>query len=703
MNNTNNLKNYILNNSNKFIYLLVLFYLFFITYYNYFSVQFFIWDDKDVIFKIEQVGYSEFFKDHNWSPRWLERYVWASTYYLFQYNYSFYTLTFLIIHLLSTFTFYKILQLFFKNKNFIFLVIIFYLTYGAHDVVNTKITFFPKTLYLLIFLISIYITFKALENLSYIKKFSMIFASALLMVFVHLSSFPYLFFSEIIRFFGIIYILFKSNKDIHLSEVIKNCLLYFVIFLALAVWIGFYENNFFGKVNINSDYDISNYIKSLLNDPFNFFISIYDYSKVNLVKLYLSPFFTFFSGINNYIEIPTSNKLIWNLILKVAFYFLTISFLFLFLEKKGLFSNNYSIKHLLLIIFLCVIFSIFFLLLSSITGRQINFIFVGGLSRYAYPVSLIYSILFVSLIFFIFRNEKLRFFFFSFIVSINCFNGFIGSEYYNKLENQSKKQFSEIIWRFGDFKNPTNFYLQDHKLSFATTLQKDKDHFLLDLLYDKPRNFLDIKRFNNNFTNKNANIPEFFISIDNLRGDNQRKNIVGFKSQSQKCYEFYDANSSPNHFSSILYTFAEPLDKDNIDYDLRHSLINYKNYKYYDHFNKMKILPQDYSEVEKNICYIYQTSKKYLEIGDYKNLASLTEKTLLNVHYFNNFYNESPENEYMNLYLWKPLIIGVLINKGQNKSKLEEILNKIDRQPGYFRFKSFYKEATEYVITNNID
>ena len=116
MNNTNNLKNYILNNKNKFIYLLVFFYLFFITYYNYFSVQFFIWDDKDVIFKIEQVGYSEFFKDHNWSPRWLERYIWGLIYYLFQYEYGLYTLLFLIVHLLSTFVFYKILQFFLKTK-----------------------------------------------------------------------------------------------------------------------------------------------------------------------------------------------------------------------------------------------------------------------------------------------------------------------------------------------------------------------------------------------------------------------------------------------------------------------------------------------------------------------------------------------------------------------------------------------------------
>ena len=45
---------------------------------------------------------------------------------------------------------------------------------------------------------------------------------------------------------------------------------------------------------------------------------------------------------------------------------------------------------------------------------------------------------------------------------------------------------------------------QDHRLSYATTLQKDKDHFLLDLLYDKPRGHLELKRFDNHEMKINA-------------------------------------------------------------------------------------------------------------------------------------------------------------------------------------------------------
>ena len=426
MSNFNNLKSFIYNNSNKFIYLFVIVYLFIVTYFNYFSVQLFIWDDKDVIFRIEQIGYEEFFKDHNWSPRWLERYIWGLIYYLFQYEYGLYTLLFLIVHLLSTFFFYKILQFFFENKKFLFLVIIFYLTYGAHDVVNTKITFFPKTFYLLIFLVSLYTSFKAIKIQSKIKKATLVLLSALLIIFVHLSSFPYVFFAEAVRIFGITYILFQSNKDISLNKIIINSLVYLVIFLALAVWIGFYENDFFGKVNINPDYDIKNYIGAFLNNPYDFLYSTFLSSKENLIKLILSPLFTFFSGINNYIENPASNLPVLDLSIKFCLYIFTITSLFYLLDKKGIFINNYSFKKLIITLFICILFIIIFLLLSSLTGRKVNFIFIGGLSRYAYPASLIYSLFVVTIIFLIFRNEKLRLLFFSLIITINSLNAFLG-------------------------------------------------------------------------------------------------------------------------------------------------------------------------------------------------------------------------------------------------------------------------------------
>ena len=36
-----------------------LFLIFAITFYNYFSVQFFVWDDKDIVFYFERLGYKE--------------------------------------------------------------------------------------------------------------------------------------------------------------------------------------------------------------------------------------------------------------------------------------------------------------------------------------------------------------------------------------------------------------------------------------------------------------------------------------------------------------------------------------------------------------------------------------------------------------------------------------------------------------------
>ena len=344
---------------------------------------------------------------------------------------------------------------------------------------------------------------------------------------------------------------------------------------------------------------------------------------------------------------------------------------------------------------------IVFLLLSSLTERQVNFIFVGGLSRYAYPASLVYSLFVVTLIFLIFRNEKLRLLFFSLIITINSLNGFLGSEHYNKIENQTKEQISQIIWRFGDFKNPTTFLLQDHRISHVTNLQKDKDHFLLDLLYDKDKGHLKLKRFDNHLTNKHAPISEFSVSIDNLKSNDKRKTIVGFKSQYQKCYEFYDVNSSLNHDSTILYNLADPLEESNIDYSFQRSEIQYKNYLFYDYFNKMKIFSDNDDELKKHPCYIYQKAKKYLAIQDYKNLALLSKETMLNVHFFENFHNHGPE-EQINLYLWQPLIIGALLYEGENKSKLLEKLKLIENQSIFYRFKIYYDEAVDFISKNNL-
>ena len=150
----------------------------------------------------------------------------------------------------------------------------------------------------------------------------------------------------------------------------------------------------------------------LFKRPLWFFILYIEASYYNLIKLILSPLFTFFSGINNYIENPASNLPVLDLSFKFCFYIFTITLLFYLLDKKGTFINHYSFKKLILTLFICVFFMIVFLLLSSLTERQVNFIFVGGLSRYAYPASLVYSLFVVTLIFLIFRNEKLRLLFF---------------------------------------------------------------------------------------------------------------------------------------------------------------------------------------------------------------------------------------------------------------------------------------------------
>ena len=71
-------------------------------------------------------------------------------------------------------------------------------------------------------------------------------------------------------------------------------------------------------------------------------------------------------------------------------------------------------------------------------------------------------------------------------------------------------------------------------------------------------------------------------------------------------------NSSLNHDSTILYNLADPLEESNIDYSFQRSEIQYKNYLFYDYFNKMKIFSDNDDELKKHPCYIYQKAKNIL-------------------------------------------------------------------------------------------
>ena len=96
------------------------FLIFAITFYNYFSVQFFVWDDKDIVFYFEGWVTRRFLIDINFNPRYLEKYLYGLLYYTYQYNYTLYTLTFLILHFLNSLIFWKILSNIFEKKNLFF-------------------------------------------------------------------------------------------------------------------------------------------------------------------------------------------------------------------------------------------------------------------------------------------------------------------------------------------------------------------------------------------------------------------------------------------------------------------------------------------------------------------------------------------------------------------------------------------------------
>ena len=285
------------------------------------------------------------------------------------------------------------------------------------------------------------------------------------------------------------------------------------------------------------------------------------------------------------------------------------------------------------------------------------------------------------------------------MLTLNLSNGYYGSQFYNTIiENQTKKQISEISWRFDNFKNETIIFLEDENSFLNTSLHKDKDHFTLNLIFDQPKEFIKLKRFKPEFSNDHVLGPDYFSSLKDLNVKKYQKEvIVGFKKPEQKCYEFYDRNSSLNHSRSELFKFTEPLNDNNVFYYKNRFNNNYVNNKYYNSFNKISLF--DETEYKKDICYIYQSAKRFLANKDYENLIELSETTVEKIKYFTDFHGDFHVYERFNLYLWKPIFIGILLSDGEKKDNL---LNKLKPSLGVKKYQLYFEEAKKYIKENNI-
>ncbi len=102
---------------------------------------------------------------------------------------------------------------------------------------------------------------------------------------------------------------------------------------------------------------------------------------------------------------------------------------------------------------------------------------------------------------------------------------------------------------------------------------------------------------------------------------------------------------------------------------------------------------------KEDICYAYQSLRRYLAKKDYENLKSFSENVLNNIKYFTDFHGDFHTYERFNFYLWKPIFIGILLHKDENKA---ELLKRLEPGMKVKKFKLFFNEAKEYIKNNNL-
>ena len=637
-----------------------------LTFYNFFSVNFFFWDDKDVIFRIEEIGHKAYIFDTNFSPRFFKQVFHSTFYNLFEYNYKLYKLTFIFFNFISSIIFYFFIKKVFSNDNLALLSLLLFATFTSIDVFNTSIIILPNAISLTLYLFSFFLTIFYVQTKSISKKILNLILILSICIVVNLLHFPYFYFSELARLLLIIYLLNKNSEiSFKYFKNLKKILYYFFpffIFLILfIIWILFFETNFLGRDKPpQDDYNAKSFLLNFLHNPFNYFFDVSKISFANLINLILSPIELFFQSLQ---LINDGTKSFYsNFFLK---YFLSIFIIVYFglhiLDKYfGILEINFSKKKLMTNLLFSLLLITFMMLFSAIAFRIVTFDYTGGFSRYALPGYVFLGLFYIFLIRFIFFDKKTFLIIFSLLLSFQMCNGYLTSSVYDLFENDKKKQFQQITWRFDNFPEPTEIIIEDDKYAANTTLMLDKDHFLLSLIYDKSKEFINIRRFKLN--EPKILIENYYTNIDSI--SKIKKNyVVAFKTKYSECYEFFDKNTYKYH---PRYFYMKNFKGYNV---LGVEKPKYEFFKYYKNLNKMKIYNED---DKRGQCYFYQIAKKNLIENSFDDLSYITRQFKKH-HAYETLHEKESEYDY---FILKPFYISMLKEGGlENIKSLKKSLD----------------------------
>lgn len=691
-----NLKNlfYLYTNKKKEIYFLIFaIIIYLLTYYNYFSVNLFFWDDKDIVFHIERYGYEKYIFDPNFSPRFFKQSFHALFYFLFEYNYKLYKLSYISFNFLSAGFFYYFTKKLFSNNNLALLGFVLFSTFTSIDVFHTSIVLLPNAISLSLYLLSFILTINYVETNSKIRKLFYISIIFTISTFVNLLHFPYFYFSELARIILIIFLLIKTNKiSLNFKKDFDLVILYILPFIAFLivfiVWILFFETKFLGRTALPAeDYQAQNFLNNFLYDPVGYIITVINISLKSLANLILSPFSLMFHSLDlindgsRFFYIKTYITRFLLIFLLVFFSLRVLDFYF------GILDFNTSKKQNLIYLIFALVLTLFMLSFASIALKYVMFNYVGGFSRYALPGYIFLPLVYIFLLKILFSDKRIFLVIFSILLSLQISNGYLTSRVYDTFENDKKKQLSQIIWRFDNFSKPTDIILEDDKYAANTTLMLDKDHFLLNLHYDKPKNFINLRRIN--LSEPKILIENYYANLDLIK-NNPDKFIIAFKTKYSECYEFIDQNTFKKHPRSFYIENIKISNK-----NVSNEPIHYKANRYYKSFNKMKI----YNEADKTgKCYFYQISKKLLIQKKFDELSQLTKKFIK----FDSFSKVHEHNNEYDYFILKPFYISLLKEGGiEEISILKKSINWF--QPHINKKIEILCDSIDYLKLNKLD
>lgn len=674
---------------NFFIFAVIVY---FITFYNFFSINLFFWDDKDIVFHIERYGYEKYIFDPDFSPRFFKQSFHALFYFLFEYNYKLYKLCYVSFNFTSALIFYYFIKKLFSNTNLALLSFILFSTFTSIDVFHTSIVLLPNAISLSLYLLSFVFTINYVHTNSKIKKLFNISIILIICTFVNLLHFPYFYFSELARIILIIFLLIKTNKiSSNFKKDFDLVILYilpFIVFLiAFIIWILFFETNFLGRTALPAeDYQAQNFLKNFLYDPVGYTITVTTISLKSLANLIISPLSLMFHSLD-LINDGSRFFYVKTYLNRFLYIFLLVFFSLKILDYYfGILDFNFSKKQNLSYLIFSLVLTLLMMSFASIALKLVMFNYVGGFSRYALPGYIFLPLIYIFFLKILFSDKRIFLVIFSILLTLQISNGYLTSRVYDTFENDKKKQLSQVIWRFDNFSKPTEIIIEDDKYAANTTLMLDKDHFILNLHYDKPKNFINLRRINLN--EPKILIENYYANLDLIK-NNPEKFVVAFKTKYSECYEFVDQNTYKKHPRSF---YIENIKSKKIETS---SPINYEANRYYRNFNKMKL----YNESDtRGKCYFHQIAKKLLMQQKFNELAELTTKFLKSDSFAR---THDPDSEY-DYFILKPFYISLLKEGGSKEIKiLKKSINWF--QPHINKKIEILCDSIDYLQLNKLD